>query len=365
MRNLVILLIVSLSFACTSEESSSIQEIDGNQVMVCDLNLVKDTIDFKLSDLIESCQMVRLETNNDALFDRAWHTSISKNYIAIKSYGRFPVKLFTRDGEFICNLGAIGRGPGEYTSLYGIQLDEPRDRVYLTPFANATSLLVYNLKGEQQKDIPLAFKTGKVRTFIEGNTLTALCMPLGNSGVTAYTQKLDGTVISEVEAKSHHFSRDYNNEVFSYNNSTHFEFHNTTSDTLIQYNAKENKLTPTFHLSKPADQDIYSSLYSLPIYYYAWISKKGRLLVDKKSGESHFVKLKNDFFGSFEVDLWGGVNGMYINVIPAITLKDKIAEALESKSLSDKDRTKLLQIDKDTEEEDNPIVFFGKFALND
>ena len=114
-------------------------------------------------------------------------------------------------------------------------------------------------------------------------------------------------------------------------------------------------------LRTPSDQNIRFLLYSLPNHYYAWVVKKGRLLVDKKSGESHYIKLKNDFMGSFEVDIWGGLNGMYINVIPAIILKEKIAEALKDKNLSDQDKNKLVKIDKDTHEEDSPIVFFGKF----
>ena len=361
MKNLILVIIILFAFSCNSETISEYIDVNGEQVLVCNLMEVTDTINFPLSDLVESCQIVRLKTDKGGLFDRAWHTSISENYIAIKSYGKFPVKLFDRYGSFIRNIGAIGAGPGEYNSLYGIQLDEAQNRIYLTPFANAKKIIVYSLDGQLLEDIPLAYRSGKIRAFVDGEIVNVVCMPIGNSKVSAFQQKLDGTVIISVPASKYLYAPEFSHEIFSYNNSDNFEFHNTMTDTLYQFSPPDSILHPKFILKKPADQNIYSSLYSLPHHYYAWIQKNKRLLIDKKTGKSYYIKLKNDFFGSFEADIWGGLNGYFINVIPAIVLKDKIADALKNKHLSEKDRELLHKIDNETDQEDNPIVFFGKY----
>jgi len=94
--------LLALGVSCTSEPNASqFVDVNGDQVLVCDMNKVTDTIDFPLSNLLESCEMVRLETTDGAFFDRARFVDISENYILIKSAGRFPVKLFDRSGKFI------------------------------------------------------------------------------------------------------------------------------------------------------------------------------------------------------------------------------------------------------------------------
>ncbi len=86
--------------------------INGNEVVICPVNKVTDTIQLRLSSLIESCEVVKLQNITDALFDRAWHTEVSENYICIKSYGQLPIKLFDKKGQFLRNIGSVRRFRG-------------------------------------------------------------------------------------------------------------------------------------------------------------------------------------------------------------------------------------------------------------
>lgn len=319
-------------------------------------------MEIALSNLIDNCDMIQLETHPDAFFDRAWHTVVTENYILIKSYGRHSVKLFERSGKFIRNIGSIGKGPGEYISLYGIQLDEKKELIYLTPFANAKKIMVFNLLGESLPDIPLGIVSGKVRAYIGDDLVTCLCMPFDDQTAIAFQQDHKGTIKQFVTPLDAQFAQSFDTEIFSYQNGFGLEMHNTVVDTLYEYNTTENRLVPRFTLQTPDDQKLYFSLFELPKHYYVWIAKTGRLLVNKDTGESRFVKLKNDFFGNIDAEIWGGNNGQFINVTAAIDLKEKIETALNDKNIKDEDRSRLLDINKKINEEDSPVVFVGQYT---
>ncbi|MBT7092056.1 MAG: hypothetical protein HN936_02345, partial [Bacteroidetes bacterium] len=62
-------------FACSQPDTASKYEtINHDEVLVCDLSKVGDTVEIALSNLIDNCDMIQLETHPDAFFDRAWHT---------------------------------------------------------------------------------------------------------------------------------------------------------------------------------------------------------------------------------------------------------------------------------------------------
>jgi hypothetical protein len=192
---LTILLLSMLAFFyhCQPKMEGShatIVNINGNEVINCNISEVTDTIDLPLSELIKNCEIIQLETNDSSMFKSVYHASVSDNYIAIHSRGQMPIKLFSRKGNFIRNIGTIGSGPGEFTSLYGIQLDEPSNRIYLTPFANASEIIVYDLEGVPHEPIPLVFKQTKCNVYVEKEVVTVLSMPFNNKIPPAYQQSI-------------------------------------------------------------------------------------------------------------------------------------------------------------------------------
>ena len=149
---------IVIIFAFTECKKKSIAfktNINGNEVVICPVNKVSDTIQLQLSSLIESCEVVKLQNITDALFDRAWHTEVSENYICIKSYGQLPAKLYDKNGQFLRNIGSVGRGPGEYSTLNGLQFNQKGDMIFLFPFGTARKILVYDVSGNHLKDFPL------------------------------------------------------------------------------------------------------------------------------------------------------------------------------------------------------------------
>lgn len=106
-----------------------------NQLLIVEYkNLNNRKIELPLSHFIEDFRIVRLDNSDEALF-KAWTITPSNNYIGIRQSGA-PFKLFDKDGKFLCDVGRIGQGPGEYEiSIYDEIIDEKGGRIFLAPFS--------------------------------------------------------------------------------------------------------------------------------------------------------------------------------------------------------------------------------------
>jgi hypothetical protein len=107
--------------------------------------------------LVDSIEVIKMDNKNEeALISKRFvHTYFTENYIGVTAYSYFPMKLFRKDGTFLRHIGAIGQGPGEYTVIDAIDMDEKNDRIYILPFS-ADYILVYDFKGNIYPRIKLA-----------------------------------------------------------------------------------------------------------------------------------------------------------------------------------------------------------------
>lgn len=337
-------------------------KIHGSDVIICPVSKVKDTADLKLSDLLESFEIIKLENTPEALYDRAWHAEVSDKYICIKSYGQQPAKLYDKNGRFIRNIGAIGRGPGEYPTLNGLQFSKNGNLLYLLPFGNTRKILVYDVSGKQMKDIPLAFTQRKFKAFFSDSVVTVLSMPFPGDSAICFQQDFRGKVIRKVSPPSYLFNKNFDGEIFTNYLTPEYDLYNTATDTLYHYNISRNKLEPKFAKDFGGQKMITASR-EIPGYYFFWTrgeDKKSRLIyVNKKTLDAKYFKLKNDYFGNIDASPVFS-SGYFVNSVAAISLKKQIETALKNKSLTEKQRQKLLDFDKDLKPDDNNIIFYGK-----
>ncbi len=369
-------LIASLAIFCqcqTKQKGShaKIVEVNGHKVIDCNIGEVTDTLDFLLSYIVKKCEMIPLETNESSLFESGYHIGISDNYIAIHSRGQMPIKLFDRKGKFIRDIGSIGKGPGEFSSLYGMQLDEKANRIYLTPFANAKEIIAYNLEGENQKSIPLIYKQTKCWVYVENDIVTVLSMPFNNEIPVAYQQTIGGELIQKLPVIDHLILRpDFSSEVSSSRNDNGaydifiLPWGSETFDTLYHYNTKTNHLDPKY-VSSFSDKKHGSWTYEWPNHYWSWIFgdkyKGSKVIVNKKTLKSDFFKLKNDFYGGIEMNkFYMSNNGMFISSISAIELIAAFEKALKNDDLSSTERDKIESLKKSLHENDNEVLFVGE-----
>ena len=138
----------------------AIRQLVGNDsVVVCNLDLIKDTLNIPLSQLIDDFKIIKLDSKDEALV-KSYFTHITDNYIGVYSGRMIPYKLFAKEGNFLRTIGSIGQGPNEYTLIYDSQIDEKNKRVYLLPW-NTKQLLVYDFDGNNLPPVPLPTRIPK------------------------------------------------------------------------------------------------------------------------------------------------------------------------------------------------------------
>ncbi len=387
MKKLIFNLIISCSILafltqCQPREKGShaqLVKVNGNEIINCNVSQITDTVDFPLSQVVGNCELIQLETNEKSLFQSVYHIGISDNYIAIHSYGQMPIKLFDRKGKFVRNIGKVGRGPGEFNSLYGIQIDESANKVYLSPFARATKLIVYSLDDEILPEIPLVYQQTKFKAYVDNDIVTVLSMPFEGSPIPiAYQQTTDGKVIKECFEPKHLITNPrnekgqfvgFNNELSSSHNANAFDYFKfsyggSVPDTLYYYDAKANKMIPKFVTSFDGEYP-GSWTYEWKEHYFSWIFgdkyKGSKVIVDKKTLKSDFFTLKNDFYGGIELNKFFMSNdGWFVASMPAHELKAQFTELLKSGDLKPADKEKIEPIAAQLDENDNEVIFIGE-----
>ena len=115
-------------YSCVRESAVSVKEIGGEKLYICDVQKVNDSIVLPLSELIEELHVIKLDSAKAALIPGG-AVMFTENYVGIKPWGQMPYKLYDKQGRYIRDIGAIGKGPNEYLNIYCCQLDEANDRV--------------------------------------------------------------------------------------------------------------------------------------------------------------------------------------------------------------------------------------------
>lgn len=141
----ILILLISLS---VNWQCGTVKETDEHSVFHLDLDNNKTFIDLKLSDLIDSCRLVPLETTNVSLLGNYFYfINITDDFILIVD--KNGVNKFTADGKFIRRVINIGRGPQEISGSCQYFYQEDKNLLFITDdFVQNDSILCYNIKTE-------------------------------------------------------------------------------------------------------------------------------------------------------------------------------------------------------------------------
>ena len=359
------------------------QEVrDGHELTVCNLELIEDTIDLPLSYFVEDLQMVKLDNRDEALVGKG-RVFVSDNYLLVTKSSNVPYKLFRRDGSFVGTVGSIGQGPGEYTMIYDVQIDEKSGRIYMLPW-NATSILVYDLQGKFEKNIPLNKKyeklrvpKGRIKVDAENNRIGVVLLPFDYLPVVAWVQDMEGNVISETSTEHFKVAPDFSNEVLSMKATDELSVQITgLKDAPIHHlDMDKGSLRPVFWVDKGNKELQIHSYNEYPYHYGGVIASILRInerqttstapkfyLVDKQTGKGCFYRLYNDWLG--DAPTWlEGLDGYYtLNIEPGelLDLLEKVLK--ENTSLDAERRKKLEEMKASIDEDENNYVFVGKLT---
>ena len=352
--------------------------LNGDTIIVCDLSLLKDTIDLPLSTFVSDFELVDLGEDEEALIKETsggGSIAVSPNYIGI--YSGTGYKLFDKTGKYITSLSARGQGPNEYAfSIYDSYIDEKNDRAYLLPM-NGNKILVYDLKGNAQPYIPLAHETTKGKFYVDDQKklLYVANMPFSDTASTFWIQDFEGKLIKEIIAGhlkivppdfSDDINVSMNTEEIDY---SVFHWKNTV-DTLYHYNEADNRLAPSFTVNFK-DNPILHDYIELPDYYlirlieiesdYRYIYG----LIDKKTLKGNYIKLKLDMLGNIDAPAWAIFErGLYTANIYAYYLQGQCDRLSDLSSLPSGIAKYIQDLQQNDCEDLNNIILIGRLKKN-
>ena len=352
--------------------------LNGDTIIVCDLSLLKDTIDLPLSTFVSDFELVDLGEDEEALIKETsggGSIAVSPNYIGI--YSGTGYKLFDKTGKYITSLSALGQGPNEYAfSIYDSYIDEKNDRAYLLPM-NGNKILVYDLKGNAQPYIPLAHETTKGKFYVDDQKklLYVANMPFSDTASTFWIQDFEGKLIKEIIAG--HLKivpPDFSNDINVSMNTEEIDysvFHwKNTVDTLYHYNEADNRLAPSFTVNFK-DNPILHDYIELPDYYlirlieiesdYRYIYG----LIDKKTLKGNYIKLKLDMLGNIDAPAWAIFErGLYTANIYAYYLQGQCDRLSDLSSLPSGIAKYIQDLQQNDCEDLNNIILIGRLKKN-
>lgn len=351
----------------------------GDTVIVCDIASVKESMIIPLSKLIDSLEIIRLESIDTAMIN-PMVIDITDNYIGINSY--LSYKLFTRLGKYLCDIGHRGQGPGEHTYLYDSQIDEEDKRIYLLPWA-AKNIFVYDLGGNFVRNIPLPYLVHKgiLNLDTEQQHISIVQLPFGEGNQPlAWTQDFEGRIIHESKLKYLDLCPDYSNEVTSQKvdkNRRFSDFYLMSCvprvDSLYYYDTMGNRCIPKLTVNFPDNEVPIHFYYDFYDYYMidivdnnvtTWDINK-RVFINKSTLRGGQFKIVMDELGG--IPLEGSLPersrfDYFVYCIEPGKLQVMIEERLSHKELmASEDVLKLEKLNNSISENENNYILLGKW----
>ena len=362
---------------------------DGNLISV-NFNRVDKGAVTNISELAAEPEFIALDSRVEA-FATGYNYAFSAHYICIGASMRGPAKLYDRaTGKFLCDVGTIGRGPGEYLNTYGApRIDEEDSTIWLLPWQTKTLLGFDIATGKFKKEVPLKYGVPKGQFSVDSKagTVTVAALPFRDIvPMIAWQQDMQGNVLWEIPSGHLTLTPDFSNEIESNGNvEGAFDLSLITwsggSDSLyvinegrldpvytIDFNTKEVE-SEDYNLNVNEDAPIHSYI-MLPDRFITSVSypvqtewgfstgKPEYVITDRRTGESVRTTFFNDYLAR-ETDYASFTGGYWYTVTDPETFAEDAEKALKEGNLSDENKARIQEILKDLTPESNNIVILA------
>ena len=362
---------------------------DGNLISV-NFNRVDKGPVTNISELAGEPEFIALDSRVEA-FATGYNYAFSDHYICIGASMRGPAKLYDRaTGKFLCDVGTIGRGPGEYLNTYGApRIDEEDGTIWLLPWQTKTLLGFDIATGKFKKEVPLKYGVPKGQFSVDSKagTVTVAALPFRDIvPMIAWQQDMQGNVLWEIPSGHLTLTPDFSNEIESNGNvEGAFDLSLITwsggSDSLyvinegrldpvytIDFNTKEVE-SEDYNLNVNEDAPIHSYI-MLPDRFITSVSypvqtewgfstgKPEYVITDRRTGESVRTTFFNDYLAR-ETDYASFTGGYWYTVTDPETFAEDAEKALKEGNLSDENKARIQEILKDLTPESNNIVILA------
>ena len=104
-----------------------------------------ETKSIPLSSIGKQLEYIPLETNPNCMIQSIQHITFSEDFMFIADYTK--ILQFDRKGKFLRQIGANGRGPGEYLGITGFCIDPKNKKVFVNACGDGCEILEYDFNG--------------------------------------------------------------------------------------------------------------------------------------------------------------------------------------------------------------------------
>lgn len=133
---LTVIAITVLFSSCNSRKETDVSEKQVSYMVDFEKCMSTEKA-MNISEIADTVEYVELKTPNDLFIVAVWNIIPVDDFWIIHS--RDGVYKFTNKGEYVLTIGRRGQGPGEYSTLYNVDVDFTRKEIVI----NATGQLMY------------------------------------------------------------------------------------------------------------------------------------------------------------------------------------------------------------------------------
>ena len=395
---LLFLFSVAMFASCSSYVPKEGDIIEDSAFRSVDLRIIEkaEGTVMSLSDLVESYEVIKLENRDEALVKTyPFGIFVTDNYILLNPDAISPIKLFTRKGQYVADIGGIGQGPGEYKTIHSCMIDEKQKRIYLGA-GRANKILTYDLKGNYLSDEAIHFKEIVHKPCIwmdhDKKHVTVVGLPFSEnensnfeiSNNVCWVQNREGDIVHRIPVNHYGLIGDYSNGLVACRNVDAISFSifedpmlRTRPDTLYHYDAVKNIITPCFTIDHVVseNQSACTVLYETSRSYWAQVTLYPNNLsssvssvrlpafnvcVSKKDGNVRRIDRFTDPLLGLSYLFLAMKNGYVCISYDPLELMDALDKVLTQTDLEPDVRKRATDLRNSLHENDNDILIIGK-----
>ena len=390
---------VAMFASCSLSVPKEGDIIEDSAFRSVDLRIIEKTKGtvMSLGDLMESYEIIRLDNRDEALIKTyPYGVYVTDNYILLRPADVVsPVKLFTRKGRYVADIGGVGQGPGEYLYLFSWLVDEKENRIYLGP-GRTDKVLVYDLKGNYLPDEVIRFGeiVHKFQIWVDYDKKNVVVVTLpfsanvnSNFAINknvCWVQNRDGDIVHRIPVNHYGLIGDYSNALVARRNVDAISFSisevpmlRTRPDTLYHYDAVKNIITPCFTIDHVVseNQSVCTVLYETSRSYWAQVTLYPNNLsssvssvrlpafnvcVSKKDGNVRRIDRFTDPLLGLSYLFLAMKNGYVCISYDPLELMDALDKVLTQTDLEPDVRKRATDLRNSLHENDNDILIIGK-----
>lgn len=377
---LITILIFSLALGGCKNQT------DDTHLISVDITSRPNDLQINLNEYVDDLKIVRLESNDSSLIS-SFSGHVGEKYII--SIERDRVLLFNSEGEFSHAIAKRGKGPGEYTQIDAWAVDE-NENFFLYHDIRKNYICNYNLNNQRlEENIPFEDHGSLSRMVLINDTVLSILPGMfAEYGYLFFNQTLTGQIKGGITkenvphpgawaGRSAIFKRTYDNSII---------FQPSESDTVFRIDGTE--MLPVYYLlvDKPQKNGNVTTG-SFASYLH---SDKNILLIVKSGFESTITpnsssisttgseyisvdletmkRSKIDQFSLEIMDMELDVSNIsfpklnqVVITYQAVDFKKNIDAAIKSADANGLKKERLMQLNSEISENDNPILITGKW----